>query len=143
MDLTPLEWHRVGKAYLDAAEELVASRIELDFEEPIRALFAHAWEMNLKACLRCQGMTVIVVRRKFGHDLMALWNATDRAKFPLLDLRDELGSFINRLSVSHSKRLYSYPRQEFKNEHGLSYLRAASSRLRLTRSEAVKTFGSP
>ena len=96
--LSPLGWHLVGQANLDAAEELVASRVKLRFEDPVRSLFAHAWELNLKACLRRQGMTAEEVRKKFGHDLLALWNAVERSRFPQLQLRNELKGFIERLA---------------------------------------------
>ena len=32
--LSPLGWHLVGVASLDAAEELVASKVKLRFEDP-------------------------------------------------------------------------------------------------------------
>ena len=77
--LSPLGWHLLGKANLKAAEHLVASGVRLRFEDPIRSLFAHAWELNLKACLRRQGLPAEAVRIEFGHDLLqpfsenALW----------------------------------------------------------------------
>jgi len=141
--LTPLGWHLVGKANLDAAEELVASGVKLNFEDPIRSLFAHAWELNLKACLRRQGLSAEEVRKAFGHDLLALWDAVDRPQFPLLELRDELRGFVERVAFYHRNRLYAYPLRGRRNEHSLTYLRATSSRLRLSRFGAVQTFGSP
>lgn len=141
--LSPLGWHLVGVANLDAAEELVASGVRLRFEDPIRSLFAHAWELNLKACLRRQGMTTENVRKNFGHDLLKIWDAIDRGQFPYLQLRDELRFFVEHIAYYHRNRLYAYPVRGFKNEHTLTYVRATSSRLRLPRAAAFMTFGSP
>ena len=141
--MSPLGWHNVGVAYLDAAEELVASKIRPNFEAPIRSLFAHAWELSLKACLRRQGMDAENVRKQFGHDLIKLWDAVDRPRFGHLSLRDELRFFIESLAFQHRNRLYAYPIRGFKQEHSLDYVRATSSRLRLPRVLALETFGSP
>lgn len=141
--LSPLGWHLVGVANLDAAEELVGQGVKLAFEDPIRSLFAHAWELNLKACLRRQGFDAEDVRKQFGHDLIALWDAVDRPKFPHLRLRDELRAFIERIGFYHRNRLYAYPIRGFRNEYSLAYVRDTSSRLRIPRSAALETFGSP
>jgi hypothetical protein len=141
--LSPIGWHLVGKANLDAAEELVASGVKLRFEDPIRSLFAHAWELNLKACLRRQGMSAEEVRKQFGHVLLGLWDAIDRSQFPLLQLRDELRGFVEHIAFYHRNRLYAYPIRGFRNEHTLTYVRATSARLRLSNSAAITTFGSP
>jgi hypothetical protein len=110
----------VGVANLDAAEELVAARVKLRFEDPIRSLFAHAWELNLKACLRRQDLTAEDVRKQFGHDLLRLWDAIDRSRFPLLQLRDELRGFVEHLAFYHLNRLYAYPIRGVRNEHSLA-----------------------
>lgn len=141
--LTPLGWHLVGTANLDAAEYLVADGVNLAFDDPIRALFAHAWELNLKACLRKQGMSAESVRKEFGHDLIKIWDAVDRSRFPLLSLRDELRPYIEHTAFYHRNRLYAYPTRGFRNEHSLAYVRATSSRLRLTRKGSVEMFGCP
>ena len=141
--LSPLGWHLVGVANLDAAEELVAARVKLRFEDPIRSLFAHAWELNLKACLRRQGLTAEDVRKQFGHDLLKLWEAIDRSRFPLLQLRDELRGFVEHLAFYHRNRLYAYPIRGVRNEHPLNYMRATSARFRLAPAAAIETFGSP
>lgn len=141
--LSPLGWHLVGTANLDAAEHLVADAVKLAFDDPIRSLFAHAWELNLKACLRKQGMTAESVRKDFGHDLLKIWDAVERNRFPLLSLRDELRPYIEHTAHYHRNRLYNYPIRGFRNEYSLAYVRATSSRLRLTRKASVETFGSP
>lgn len=141
--LSPLGWHLVGIANLDAAEELVASKVKLRFEDPVRSLFAHAWELNLKACLRRQGASAETVRIKYGHDLLQLWDAIDRSQFPLLNLRDELRPFVEHVAFYHRNRLYAYPIRGFRNEHSLQYVRATSSRFRLAPRAAIETFGTP
>ncbi|MBM6577125.1 hypothetical protein KCP91_12150 [Microvirga sp. SRT01] len=140
--LTPLGWHLVGTSYLDAAEELVGGEIKLRFEDPIRSLFAHAWELNLKACLRKQGHTADAVRLKYGHDLLKIWDAIDRNQFPLLQLRDEVRHYVEHIAFYHRNRFYAYPLRGRRNEHTLQYVRATSSRLRLPREAAIQTFGS-
>lgn len=141
--LSPLGWHLLGKANLEAAEHLVASGVRLRFEDPIRSLFAHAWELNLKACIRRQGLTAEAVRIEFGHDLLRLWDAIDRARFPLLQLRSELRGFVEHVAFYHRNRLYAYPIRGFRNEHSLTYVRATSSRFHLSPKAALETFGSP
>lgn len=141
--LSSLGWHLVGVANLDAAEELVAARVKLRFEDPIRSLFAHAWELNLKACLRRQDLTAEDVRTQFGHDLLKLWDAIDRSRFPLLQLHDELRGFVEHLAFYHRNRLYAYSNRGGRNEHSLNYVRATSARFRLAPAATIETFGSP
>lgn len=141
--LSPLGWNLVGLSNLDAAEELVAAGVKLRFEDPIRSLFAHAWELNLKACLRRQGREAEELRKQYGHDLLMLWDAIERDRFPLLRLRDELRGFVEHLAFYHRNRLYAYSIRGFRNEHTLTYVRATSARFRLSPKAAIETFGSP
>jgi hypothetical protein len=139
--LTPLGWHLVGLANLDAAEKLMEPSVKLAFEDPIRSLFAHAWELNLKACLRRQGLSAEEVRKQFGHDLTKLWDAIDRSLFPRLQLRDDLRPFVEHIGFYHRNRLCAYPIRGYRNQHTLTYVRSASARFRIPRADAVESFG--
>lgn len=141
--LSPLGWHLVAVANLDAAEHLVAENVKLRFEDPVRSLFAHAWELTLKACLRRQGCDAEQIRKDYGHDLPRLWDAISRNEFPALALVDGLQPFIERIGYYHRNRLYAYPLRGFRNDFSLTYIRATSSRLRLAPRVAIETFGSP
>ena len=139
--LGALGWFNLAMSNLAAADFLESEKAkELPFHDPIRGLYAHAWELVLKACLRSQGLGVDEIRSKFGHDLRAIWDAVDRPRFPLLQLRDELDTFIDHLGFYHQNRLYAYPLAGSKRELELSFLRATSSRLRMSRSDAASIF---
>ena len=136
--LGAMGWYNLAFANLEAADHLIASKAKLSFDEPIRALYAHAWELALKACLRKQGFAPSQIRKKFGHRLDIIWSVVDRDRFYQLRLHDELDGFINHLTFYHSNRLYSYPLAGIRRELGLDYLRATSSRLRVPRALAIE-----
>ena len=138
--LGALGWYNLALANLAAADQLTVLNVRLLFEEPIRALYAHAWEMALKACLRKQGYTPSQIRKEFGHRLDKIWAKVDRERFDRLQLRDELIGFINHLTFYHANRLYAYPLSGLRRELDLDYLRATSSRLRVSRACAIDLF---
>ena len=133
-------WYNLSMANLQAADELTAAGIRFSFQEPIRALYAHAWELALKACLRKQGYAPSRIRKEFGHRLDRVWREVDKQRFYQLQLHDELIGFINHLTFYNSNRLYAYPLAGMRRELDLDYLRATSSRLRIPRSLAIELF---
>lgn len=138
--LGAMGWYNLALANLDAADHLIASNAKLLFDEPIRALYAHSWELALKACLRKQGFAPSQIRKRFGHRLDNIWNVVDRDRFYQLQLRDELDGFINHLTFYNSNRLYAYPLAGMRRELDIDYLRATSSRLRVPRALAIDLF---
>ena len=138
--LGAMGWYNLALANLEAADYLAVSNTKLLFDEPIRSLYAHAWELALKACLRKQGYTPSQIRKKFGHRLDEIWQAVDRERYSQLQLRDELSGFINHLTFYNANRLYAYPLTGMRRELELSFLRATSSRLRVPRALAIELF---
>ena len=138
--LEAIGWYNLAIANLNAADQLTAMNAKSSFDEPIRSLYAHAWELALKACLRKQGYTPSQIRKSFGHRLDKIWVAVDRERFDQLQLRDELISFINHLTFYNANRLYAYPLTGMRRELELSFVRATSSRLRISRASAVAIF---
>ena len=139
--LGAIGWYNLAITNLDAADYLITSNaMRISFEEPIRALYAHAWELVLKACLRKQGLSPSQIRKLYGHRLDKIWISVDRERFGLLQLRDELDPFIQHLTFYHANRLYAYPLAGMRRELSLDYLRATSSRLRIPRVDVISIF---
>ena len=51
-------------------------RLDLRFDAPIYYLYCHALELTMKAFLRAKGIAAReLANRKYGHQLLALWQA--------------------------------------------------------------------
>ncbi len=72
-----------GRSYLCAAEILLprtdpSREDRLEFDDPVIFLALHGVELFLKGFLRAHGFTVDRLRRRFGHDLKKLLQASLR-----------------------------------------------------------------
>lgn len=137
---SPIGFYLLGCAYIDAADKLVseisdqAQAFRLAFDSPVRHLYAHGWELCLKACLFEQGIPPSVLKsRKFGHSLIALWRVVDRDRFAVLNLHARLEHVLHRLDRFHPTKLYAYPLTGYRNDFSLTYIREISQRFRLSR----------
>lgn len=143
---TPLGYFNMALSYLDAADELTRRLVDksdpfrLAFESPIRHLYAHAWELALKACLIRQGMKPDDVKKTFGHKLVPAWEAVDRKRFATLDLHDGTRIVPEVLDQFHPTKLYAYPVTGFRREFSLTYIRGASQRFRIDRPTILELF---
>jgi len=136
-DLSPLGYYNVGQSYLDAAE-LVRER-RLPFEGPARAMYAHAWELTLKACLRVQGQSVSHIHNVIRHDLVKAYDAIDLDRFS--DLKLIVARFlVEQLNDFHLERINFYPKAGSFNVLNLDDVGDWSRRLRLERNIASKLF---
>jgi hypothetical protein len=133
-------------SYLDAADHLEQSlrkpspSIHLAFEHPVRFLYAHTWELALKACLLRQGISQQDLKGQFGHKLTKIWDAIDRPRFPELRLDDRLRIIPEQLDRYHPSREYAYLVTGHKVDFTLSYVRTVSQRFRVPRATILDYF---
>lgn len=143
---SPIGFFLLAESYLDAADALFVAmntgeaRLKLAFEHPVRHLYAHAWELALKACLARQGMKASEMKKKLGHRLTAAWDRVDKAHFAALDLNPRTRIVPEVLDQFHPTKFYAYPVTGLRREFSLSYLRAATQRFRLPRAEIQRLF---
>lgn len=139
-------FYAVGLSYLDAADHLTASlagppyKLRLAFDEPVRHLYAHAWEMFQKACLFQQGMTPIEIKQQFGHWLVKAWEKIDRSRFSDLQLDDASREYAEWLDHFHPTKEYAYPYTGYKVELSLEQLRDGLKRFRIARDVQLRLF---
>jgi hypothetical protein len=143
LSLSALGWFNFALSYCQAADLLVDQKRKLPFDDPVRALYAQAWELALKACLLRQGVSRRALRIQYGHDLLKIWHGVNRSRFPSLKLTDRLALLLAHLQPFHELRLYSYPSGGLRTEFTLQYLRAQSERLHVARDQIIDIFGSP
>jgi hypothetical protein len=136
-DLSPLGYYNTSISFLDAGD-LVSER-SVSFDAPARALYAHAWELTLKACLRVQGQSIEEIRRKIGHDLVKAYDDVDVERFTELNLW-EARFLMEQLNDFHLERLNFYPKAGAFNVLHLADVRDWSRRLRLDRPVAIRLF---
>lgn len=145
---TPQGLFNLALSYLDAADELTRRLVDrhnplkLSFESPVRHLYAHTWELALKACLFRQGLTPVQLKR-IGHNLTKAWDLVDHRRFAALRLTPRVRIMPEVLDQFHPTRIYAYPVSGYRQEFTLVYIRDASQRFRLTRTEIIDLFGSP
>ena len=76
-----------AQSYLRAADALAhgveEGKLQLRFDAPIRHLYAHALEVVLKAHLLARGVPAKELRRKHGHNLVALYDACCKRRLSL------------------------------------------------------------
>ena len=137
-DLSPLGYYNIAVSFLDAADIILEAK-HLIFEAPVRTLYAHAWELTLKACLRVQGESVENLRRKFGHDLAKAYARVDLQRFEELKLAS--ASFlIDQLNPYHRERLHFYPKSGPFTVIAIEEVRDKSRNLRIDRRAACRLF---
>lgn len=144
---SPIGFFNLGLSYLDAADILSQRHLDsgdsfrLRFEHPLRHLYAHAWELFLKACLFQQGWTPAQMKRKIGHNLSKAWDEIERGRFAELDLHSDTRIVPEMLDQFHPTKQYAYPETGSRREFSIPYIRAASQRFRLSREEVRRLFG--
>lgn len=144
---SPIGFYNLGLSYLQAADEVVRSHLDdeslfaLSFEHPIRHLYAHGWELCLKACLYQQGNRPSEIKTWIGHRLTMAWDAVDKERFAELRLTPDTRHFVELLDDFHPTKFYAYPITGVRREHTLTYVRAASKRFYLARPAISKLFG--
>lgn len=144
---SPIGFFNLGLSYLDAADVLARKqldendRFQLAFDSPIRHLYAHAWELILKACVFTQGMKPSEMKRKIGHSLSKAWDLVDKTKFAVLDLNAKTRIVPEVLDQFHMPpRMYAYPITGSRREFSIAYIRAASDRFKISRAEILELF---
>lgn len=143
---TPVGFYILGLAYLNAADELTSRFLDasdpfkLTSESPIRHLYAHAWELFLKACVFKQGARPSEFKKALGHSLTSAWDAVDKLRFSRLDLHTDTRLLMEGLDQFHPTRMYAYPVTGFRREFSLPYVRDATQRFRIPRPEVVRLF---
>ena len=148
MRQSPIGFFNLGVSYLDAADALTrkqfdkADTFQLFFDSPIRHLYAHAWELFLKACIFRQGMKPSEMKRKIGHSLTKAWDEVDKSRFALLDLHPQTRTVPEVLDQFHMPpRMYAYPITGSRREFTITFVRAASQRFRISRRQTLELFG--
>ena len=143
---SPVGFYILGLAYLDAADELAGRYLDpgdpfrLSSESPIRHLYAHAWELFLKACVFKQGCRPSEFKRTIGHSLTMAWDVVEKASFQMLDLHPDTRVLVEGLDQFHPTRMYAYPVTGLRREFTLPYVRDVSKRFRIPRAEILRLF---
>jgi len=143
---SPVGFYNLGLDYLAAADAIAGKHLDredpfkLAFESPIRHLYAHAWELFLKACIFQQGMRPSQIKRTIGHSLTKAWEAVDKERFEVLDLHPGTRLLMEGLDQFHPSRMDAYPVTGYRRQFTLTYLRAASQRFRISRAEIARLF---
>lgn len=147
---SPVGFFTLALSYLDAANELTsrihapadAGHLHLTFDSPVRHLYAHSWELALKACLFAQGVRPSKLKKDYGHNVLRAWKAVDKARFGRLDLSSETEAVAAHLSYYHSEKLFAYPLTGLREYLPLRFLEAQSERFRIGRMEIIGLFTS-
>jgi len=143
---SPVGFYILGFAYLDAADVLASKHLDggdpfsLTSESPIRHLYAHAWELFLKACIFKQGMRPSGFKKAIGHSLVRAWDAIDKVRFAGLALHPDTRRLMEGMDQFHPTRMYAYPVAGPRREFTVSYVRDASKRFRIPRAEIIQLF---
>ena len=143
--MSPLGVYIHALGFLDAAEILVREQISKKrsiLELPIRALYSHAWEAVIKACLLRQGWTPDALKMKIGHNLELGFENIKLGEFSVLKL-SYAAPIIPILNLYHRNRFNFYPGTGLFPMLEMSDLSKQSERLRLDRQTAAKVFGLP
>lgn len=147
MRQSPMGFFNLGISYLEAADALAErhldklDRFKLTFDSPIRHLYAHAWELVLKACLFRQGMKPSEMKRTIGHSLTKAWDAIERPRFAPLNLNAKTRIVPEILDQFHmSPRMYAYPITGIRREFTIPYVRDASQRFKISRAVTIELF---
>lgn len=147
---SPVGFFNLALSYLDAANELTnriqaptdGEHLHLTFDSPVRHLYAHSWELALKACLFAQGVRPSRLKKDFGHNVLRAWRAVDKARFSQLDLSSETEAVAAHLSYYHSGKLFAYPLTGLREYLPLGFLGNQSERFRIGRMEIIDLFTS-
>jgi len=136
----------VGLSYLEAADQLAARQLDkrdpfkLSFDLPILHLYAHAWELVQKACLRQHGMSADELKLKVGHRLTKGWDLIDKERFAALCLTPDIRPIVEALDWYHPTKLFAYPYTGSRREIDLAKLTEVSKRLHLSRADRSRLF---
>jgi hypothetical protein len=97
----PIGLYNFGVSYLDTARAAVSSGWQLMFDDPIEFLCAQGLELIFKAdATRTQSQEA--VRKKFGHDLLALRENLTQEFLDAFEIDQQIDSVIQYLSIGHS-----------------------------------------
>ena len=145
---SPIGFFNLAISYLDAADELTnrihdtvsEGHLHLNFDSPVRHLYAHGWELALKACLFAQGVRPAKLKKDYGHKILRTWKAVDKDRFSRLDLSDDTEAVAAHLSYYHAEKLFAYPLTGLREYLPLAFLKAQSERFRIDRAEIFELF---
>lgn len=143
---TPFGFFILGQSYLQSANVLVAALedpalgFDPQYKHPIRHLYAHGWELCLKACLLEQGTKPSQLKMLVGHSLTTAWEAIDRPRFAAIQLAEDLQPILVAMELYHPSKLHAYPVSGWQQMPTFRYLREISERLLLPGSEVSKMF---
>lgn len=143
---SPLGFFTLGQSYIQSANVLAvaledpANDFKPSYHHPVRHLYAHGWELCLKACLLEQGWQPSRVRDKFGHKLCEVWKYVERDRFPSLRLTDDLERVLRAMDQCHPSKLYAYPVADWQIFVTFRYLKEVSERLLISMPEVKLTF---
>lgn len=143
---TPFGFFILGQSYLQSANLLAAAledpaaKFEPQYKHPIRHLYAHGWELCLKACLFEQGQKPSQFKGSVVHSLTKAWERIERDQFEPLNLTDDLARLLEVMEEYHPAKLYAYPESGGQVMPSFRYLREASERLLLPVAEVAPLF---
>jgi hypothetical protein len=143
---SPMAFFNVGLSYLEAADELAHRQLDrsvpfkLRFELPILHLYAHAWELVQKACLRQQGVSADELKLKIRHNLTKGWDLIDKDRFAALRLTPDTRPVVEVLDWYHPTKLFAYPYTGARREIDLGKLTDVSKRLHLPLADRLRLF---
>ena len=144
---SPIGFYNLGLSYLAAADALTekqsdkADSFRLAFDSPIQHLYAHGWELCLKACIFQQGTLPSDMKRSLGHSLATAWDRVDKVKFADLDLNPRTCQIVELLDELHPTKLFAYPVRGARQEWSIIFMRENSRRFRLPRTKILELFG--
>jgi HEPN domain-containing protein len=114
--VTSRGFHKHAEVFSDAAE--VVDRSEIDDPLPIYFLWGRAIELVLKSYLMAEGVSVIDLKKNFGHNLESLFCEAQKRGISDLIGRDQKYVAIVRL-LNHD---YNSKRFEYRETGGTYYL---------------------
>lgn len=145
---SPIGFYNLALSYLETADDLVGrihapikeQKLQLAFDCPIRHLYAHTWELALKACLFAQGIRPYKLKNDFGHRLLKAWKSVDKDRFAILRFTPETECIASHLGFYHSEKMFAYPTNGVRPYLPLKQIKAESQRFRIERSEVNDLF---
>jgi hypothetical protein len=143
---SPIGFFNLGLSFLAAADALTEKAdnkndsFRLSFDSPIQHLYAHGWELCLKACIFQQGELPSQMKNKIGHNLTEAWDQIDKVKFSVLKLTPESRQIVELLDTLHSTRLFAYPITGIRQQWSVTFMHSSSKRFRISRKQIIQLF---
>lgn len=145
---SPVGFYNMALSYLEAADVLTErihapakeDRPNLVFDSPVRHLYAHTWELALKACLFAQGVRPIKLKKDYVHNILRAWRHVEKERFGRLNLSPETEAIADHLGYYHAEKMFAYPVTGIREYLPLNYLKAESQRFRISGPEIIGLF---